>query len=267
MYNTVPQNQLCVTIDSPLPAGMDLEYTDATLLDLDNDSRFLSFVPVVGNSDPEGLAASRFIDSLGKAAAVWGGYLEMHPGLVARTNNAFRASVTSNLLLRSRGLSPKSTHSGGMLNSENCYAEMAELGLCSNDPEDSVPDPNIPIVDVPGYLPATTPEPVESGHQYFAPQILCDWHILCNQGQEPRDNDRGPNSGTSGKTKTELDQICVDINIREINVCYAIIKAKGRKGEDFYRELDMCKKEANDRMYACFATAEKLTDNGAHPAP
>ena len=116
-------------------------------------------------------------------------------------------------------------------------------------------------------LPATVPEPVDRGHQYFAPQILCDWHILCNVGQEPRDNDRGPNSGTSGKTQAELEQICVDINIREIQVCYAIVKAKGRKGQDLNREVEMCKQEANKRMFACFETAKKLTDNGAHPAP
>jgi hypothetical protein len=317
---------------------MDLAYTDAGLLDPSDDPRFLSFVPVIGNSDPQGLVASRFIDALGRAAAVWGSYLPTHPHLVSRASNAFRASGSSNLLLTSAPRSLRSTVPNRTANSENCYAEMAAQGLCSMEP-----DPNIPVVEVPGHLPppdnpppsapptpelppyespgggnsggsgqapigqypkdgllaqvtpvakpcgrlgvggllcsitifgkkppplpATAPEPVDHGHQYFAPQILCDWHILCNVGQEPRDNDRGPNSGTSGKTQAELDQICVDINIREIKVCHAIIKAKGRKGQDFNREFEMCKQEANDRMFACFETAKRLTDNGAHPAP
>ncbi|WP_371766589.1 hypothetical protein [Massilia sp.] len=343
LYHDVPQSQLCVTIDSPLPAGMDLEYTDAALLDPGDDPRFLSFVPVIGNSDPQGLAASRFIDALGKAAAVWSSYLATHPQLVHRASNAFRASGASNLLLTGTARPPRSTAPGRIANSEGCYAEMAALGLCSPEPDNPVTDPNIPVVEVPRHLPppdnsppsttpspelppyespdggnsggsgqppigrypkdgllaqvtpvakpcgklgiggllcsitifgkkppplpATVPEPIDHGHQYFAPQILCDWHILCNVGQEPRDNDRGPNSGTSGKTQAELDQICVDINIREIQVCYAIVKAKGRKGQDFNREVEMCKQEANDRMFACFETAKRLTDNGAHPAP
>lgn len=347
LYNDVPQNQLCVTIDSPLPAGMDLEYTDAALLDPDDDPRFLSFVPVIGNSDPEGWAASRFIDSLGKAAAVWGNYLATHPQLVAKTNNAFRASGASNLLLTGTVRPPRSTHPNRMANSEtHCYAELEAQGLCSNkpddsEPDDSEPDPDIPTVEVPGQLPppyepppyippnpelppyepgggdggsleppieqypkdgllaqvtpvakpcgrlgpggllcsitifgkrpppipATAPEPVDRGPQYFAPQILCDWHILCNEGQEPRDNDRGSNSGTSGKTLAELDQICVDINAKEIEACSTIVRAKRGKGQDLFREIDMCIKAANKRMYACFDTAKRLTDNGAHPAP
>ncbi|WP_227496783.1 hypothetical protein [Massilia litorea] len=70
-----------------------------------------------------------------------------------------------------------------------------------------------------------------------------------------------------GKTQAELGQICVDINIAEIRVCNAIVNAKGRKGQDLYREVEMSKQEANDRMFACFETAKRLTDNGAHPAP
>lgn len=348
LYNREPLRQLCVTIDSPLPTGVDLEYTDAALLDPNDDARFLSFVPVVGNSDPQGLAASRFIEALARAAAVWGSYLQQHPQLVTQTNSEFRGSGASNVLLAGTSRFPKGMPNSGSTFSatrdDGCYAEMQDLGLCPSDPNpdpdpnDPPVDPNIPRVDVvgdkpppyepppyvpptpepppldiggggssgdpsqhpkdtllaqltpvappcgklgpggllcsimifgkkPPPLPASKPEPIDRGHQFFAPQILCDWHILCNEGQEPRDNDRGPGSETRGKTQTELDQICTDINIAEIRVCNAIIKAKGSTGQDLYREIDMCKKEADKRMFACFETAKKLTDNGAHPAP
>jgi hypothetical protein len=101
--------------------------------------------------------------------------------------------------------------------------------------------------------------------QPWFPQSWCDWsQILCSNGQEPSDNDRGIDASTSGKTKAELDEICVNINIIEIDVCKANFpKWKSTQ----FREFNGCREEANQRMYACFRTADKLTDYGQHPAP
>ncbi len=105
--------------------------------------------------------------------------------------------------------------------------------------------------------------PLPTGPTPWFPQSWCDaFHVLCSAGQEPRDNDRGADSGTSGKTKEELDQICTDINIVEIDVCKAIYPPSSK-----FREYLVCTNNANERMYACFRTASELTDNGAHPAP
>lgn len=133
---------------------------------------------------------------------------------------------------------------------------------------------SIPVFGVkPPKLPPKTAEPIDRGHQYFAPQILCNWHILCNRGQEPdeeqnrRDDERIPGSETSGKTLAELEEICVKQNIVHMRTCNAIINARGGSKEEKFRAFDMCKERANNKMYACFRTAKQLTDNGQHPAP
>ena len=105
--------------------------------------------------------------------------------------------------------------------------------------------------------------PLPAGPTPWFPQSWCDaFHVLCSTGQEPRDNDRGANSSTSGKTQSELDDMCVDINKVEIDVCKAMYPESAK-----FREYLVCESNANERMYACFRTASQLTDNGAHPAP
>jgi hypothetical protein len=99
----------------------------------------------------------------------------------------------------------------------------------------------------------------------WLPQTLCDWaHIFCSEGQEPRDNDRGSDASTSGKTKAELDQICINQNIVDIDVCYANIRPSSTGN---WREFEVCKQHANNRMFACFETANRVTNYGEHPAP
>lgn len=106
-------------------------------------------------------------------------------------------------------------------------------------------------------------EQLPSGQTPWFPQSWCDWFpVLCSAGQEPRDNDRGPNGDTSGKTQAELDEICVNINKVEIDVC-----ATRFSPSKLPRDFAVCRDNANQRMYACFRTASQLTDNGAHPAP
>jgi hypothetical protein len=344
LYNADPQQQRCTTIDSPIPAGMDLEYTDGSTLDPSGDVRFLSFVPVVANTDPEGHGAQRFIEGLSRAASVWGVYLRQHPELVSAATNSFISSGASNLLLvgpmnnRYASLIVSYSSAAGGANYETECDLTPYIDKCrENKPEEE--EPPIQRVDVnaprlpqdpppiwlpfpeqppftpsengggapigqypkdslvaqltpvappcaalggakggilcsitifgsrPPKLPPVEPLQLDRGRQYFAPQVLCDWNILCNEGQEPRDNNRGPNSGTSGKSQTELDQICTDINITEIRLCNAIIKAKGKKGQELWREIEECKEKANARMFACFETAKRLTNNGAQLAP
>lgn len=119
----------------------------------------------------------------------------------------------------------------------------------------------------PPALPPKNAEPVDRGHQYFAPQVLCDWHILCNEGQEPRDNDRGVGSSTSGKTQQQLDEICNNILITEVATCRSITNAMGGSSSERQRKFMQCEKEANERAFACFDNAKRFTDNGKHTAP
>lgn len=119
--------------------------------------------------------------------------------------------------------------------------------------------------------PPKTDVPVDRGHQYFAPRILCNWQILCNVGQEPRgetgDNDRSAggliDASTSGKTQAELHKICEAIHSAELETARNINKAMGGN----YRDFLVLEENANKRLYACYRTADKLTDNGQHPAP
>ena len=108
--------------------------------------------------------------------------------------------------------------------------------------------------------------PLPTGPTPWFPQSWCDsFHVLCSTGQEPRDNDRGSNSDTSGKTKAELDAICEAINSAEIATCWAM--SAGADSADRGRVFDVCRSQANERLYACYRTADILTDYGAHPAP
>ncbi|TFW25470.1 hypothetical protein E4L96_05165 [Massilia arenosa] len=106
-------------------------------------------------------------------------------------------------------------------------------------------------------------EQLPRGPRPWFPQSWCNWAgIFCSDGQDPPDNDRGPNSETSGKTKAELDEICVRNNRVDIDVCKVRYPPKYQ-----YREYKVCEGIANEKMYACFRTADRLTDYGAHPAP
>ena len=106
--------------------------------------------------------------------------------------------------------------------------------------------------------------PLPTGPTPWFPQSWCDaFHVLCSTGQEPRDNERGPDSNTSGKTMEELYRICDDINAAEINTCNAIMTA----GDGDYRMKRACIERANSRLAACYSAARQLTDNGTHPAP
>lgn len=121
------------------------------------------------------------------------------------------------------------------------------------------------VVCVRGNKPPPVVDPiiVQRGPTPWFPQGWCDaFHVLCSKGQEPRDNSRGANSSTSGKTLAELMDICDSINGIELDLCsanYAMNKNGG--------ELQTCKQRANDRMFACYSSAKSLTGNGAHVAP
>lgn len=106
-------------------------------------------------------------------------------------------------------------------------------------------------------------EQLPRGQTPWFPQSWCDWdHFFCSGGQEPRDNDRGPNSDTGGKTRDELDEICNNINKVEVDMCKVNYPPSSK-----YREYLACKEKADQRMFDCFRTANQLTDYGAHPAP
>lgn len=58
--------------------------------------------------------------------------------------------------------------------------------------------------------------------------------IFCTSGQEP-DNDRGPDTGLSGKTQAELHAICERVNTGELTVCaqnpkWGVLDIRGHRG-------------------------------------
>jgi hypothetical protein len=81
--------------------------------------------------------------------------------------------------------------------------------------------------------------------------------IFCSAGQVP-DNDRGEDSGHSGKTLNQLYDACNAIYEVEMDVCAA------NKAGGTYRQ---CSARAANRLAACMSTARQVTDNGAHPVP
>ena len=105
--------------------------------------------------------------------------------------------------------------------------------------------------------------PLPTGPTPWFPQSWCDsFHLLCSTGQEPRDNNRSADSSTSGKTLEQLQDICDAINMVEMDECSAGY-AGNQRGSEWYA----CRDRANARMFACYDTARRLTDNGAHVAP
>jgi hypothetical protein len=113
-----------------------------------------------------------------------------------------------------------------------------------------------------GGLPVIGGEPQQlPGRTPWFPQAMCNvGTIFCSAGQVP-DNDRGGNSSTSGKSKTELYEVCEQIEEVERDVCYA------HKGGMDYRSLQVCLDKARDRKLTCYQTARELTENGTRLAP
>ncbi len=114
-----------------------------------------------------------------------------------------------------------------------------------------------------GGLPAVGGEPVQlpANVPYF-PQSWCDnGSVFCTAGQEPRDNDRGADASTSGKSFAELIDICYNIYDVEIDVCTA------NKSNMDFRSRKACEEKATNRREACRRTARELTDNGKKIAP
>lgn len=115
----------------------------------------------------------------------------------------------------------------------------------------SRPPPPVDPSDAP--MPMPTP---------WFPQSWCNfWSVFCTQGQEPRENERAPNSGHRGKTLDELYAICDDQNSTDMAMCEASYKMS----RDF-RMFLACQQEATDRLAACRATARQVTGNGSYPA-
>ncbi|MES2757828.1 MAG: hypothetical protein V4693_10680 [Pseudomonadota bacterium] len=100
------------------------------------------------------------------------------------------------------------------------------------------------------------------GRAPWLPQSWCNTaSIFCSEGQEPKDNDRGSNSSTSGKSMTELYELCEAIETVERDVCSA------NKGGMDSRSLKVCMDKATTRKIACYATARELTNKGTRLAP
>lgn len=98
------------------------------------------------------------------------------------------------------------------------------------------------------------------------PWLSQDWcnfsRIFCSAGQEPEpDNDRGADSAASGKSMSELYEICEQIETVERDVCRA------NRGNMDTRSLNVCFDKAAARKLACYATARRLTNNGQNPSP
>lgn len=107
------------------------------------------------------------------------------------------------------------------------------------------------------------PQELPRGRTPWFPQAMCNWaQIFCSAEQEPEDNDRGDDSELSGKTLDQLIAICDRINKTEMTQCSANY-AMNRNGS----EWQTCKQRANNRMFACYRTAQRVTGNGAHIAP
>lgn len=107
------------------------------------------------------------------------------------------------------------------------------------------------------------PQELPRGRTPWFPQSMCNLaHIFCSDGQEPEDNDRGDDSELSGKTLDQLIAVCDRINKAEMTLCSANY-AMNRNGGEWHT----CKQRANNRMFACYSTAQRVTDNGTHIAP
>lgn len=118
-----------------------------------------------------------------------------------------------------------------------------------------------PQIDPWGSPVVGNPQEVNWNAAWF-PQSWCNAiHILCSSGQTPTDNDRGDDSSTSGKTMAELYDICDAIADVEADVCTA-----NSAGMDS-RSKAACYAKVNTRRTACYTTARRMTDNGAHVAP
>jgi hypothetical protein len=144
----------------------------------------------------------------------------------------------------------------------------ASLSLVTSAQIFPIPAPPPPIACPIVYVPGRRPPPAEEPRNPtpWFPQSWCNFlHILCTAGQvpedEPVDNNRGSGSSQSGKTMEELYQICEAIERVEREVCRA-----NRPGMD-NRSFQVCLDNATNRKIACYETARKRTDNGAHPAP
>lgn len=106
------------------------------------------------------------------------------------------------------------------------------------------------------------PDAIPKGPMPWFPQSWCNAvNSICSAGQIP-DNDRGAGSSTSGKTISQLYDICDAIAKVEYDVC-AANKAAGADS----RISRACRSKVENRRSACYTTARELTDNGSHPAP
>ncbi len=113
-----------------------------------------------------------------------------------------------------------------------------------------------------GGLPVIGGEPEQlPGRTPWFPQAMCNvGTIFCSERQVP-DNDRSGKSSTSGKSMTELYEVCEAIEEVERAVCNAY------SSEMDYRSRKACETKAFNRMVACYSTARELTGNGTHLAP
>lgn len=108
-------------------------------------------------------------------------------------------------------------------------------------------------------------EQLPRGPAPWFPQSWCDAaNFFCSQGQgQVPDNDRGEDADTSGKTQAQLNAICETVNTAEMVIC----SQNQKWGVINYRAYLVCEQNANSRLYACYATAKRLTGNGSYPAP
>ncbi len=275
---------VCSRVAAPVPTG---GVVDALLLSDGYTAFTYTRAPgVTGAPDPQGQAAMRFQAAVDAAATAVRQFLSAHTNAIEHVDDYYEYDPVLDPVP-----SPGDSGGGGY------FVPVVVISAPLPDPIDPGPffvtsgDGNIgnfpqlppsyaaedlaavlnpcvisPIITVcvRGNRPPPPDEvPLPTGPMPWFPQSWCDaFHVLCSTGQEPRDNDRGANSSTSGKTQAELDQICTDINIVEIDVCKANFSPAR-----YPREYAVCKSEADERMFACFRTASELTDNGAHVAP
>jgi hypothetical protein len=251
---------------------MDVSYIDVT-----DDVRYLRFTtkPGMANQDPKGVAANRFMKAFMKTANVTRSNIK-NSAKVVKLNGGAACSPAE----VSGGLCVQSPHEVEDEGNEDGEGEEAEDMPRDNENGgggdsgggeggDCVFTPMGSICVIHGNRDAPPPmadpetQPLPAGPTPWFPQSWCDFaNIFCTNGQEPRDNDRGPNSSLSGKTLEELINICYEIKFTEDDVCYANYLMHRDAGI-----LGACKENAWAKLRSCEDTANRVTDNGAHVAP
>jgi hypothetical protein len=263
----------CMPVKAPLPANMELGYFDGG-----QEARMLTFTAVNDNDLTTSIAlVSPWVQALATASTDWGNYLDQHPGLASAVRampenfadeDPDEGYIPVVFVPGTRPWDPPT---------------MPDPGSPAPPPLGGPPWPKdtliaqvVPITPPCGLVgigvvcsvtiwgarpPAAPPKtiaPDERGRQYFAPQVLCDMHIICNEGQRPLAKD-------GGKTLAELLDVCqkqANVGLLMCKVKYSIMDKNSA-----IELLDACLKTVSAVHDACITSAQEVTGNGEHPAP